>query len=268
MTVSATAYEMLVQRTMTYAFRDSDPDKTQPNPNSFTLETPQLPDDQSKKPRSKNPVSRYSPPFITGKRPAESSDSQRIKKKPDVDIDGEKKQLFQRLWSEENEIELVKARRLKKKFENNVAKVENKGKVRSFSNPHEKKMYDLSKNLWGTDANQNVVLSSTINKVKVKVNVTPVGASNGNEGIEVIPNEVDLKVMQPPGSLGSMGLPITKEVIVNKGLELVLGAKKVEMEKKWKYIKTQELKLFLKKVDILKGQAEAVLKAIVNSGGK
>ncbi|KAD3069327.1 hypothetical protein R6Q59_016616 [Mikania micrantha] len=287
-------------------------------------------DDQSKKSRSKNPTSRYSPPPIkqfTGKRPTAEDvggDLKKIKKNTVVDADngGEKKQLFQRLWSEDNEIELIqgmidyveergkdpvadvndfhefvkkslhvdvndrqmlaKARRLKKKFENNVAKVENKGKVRSFSNPHEKKMYELSKNLWGSDRNKNVVMSSSTKKVKAKVNVTPkinkshksVDSGSRSAGFEVTANEVEPKVVQHVRSshgldhLGSMGLPITEEVIVNKGLELLLGPKKVEMEERWKNLKVQELEHFLKKADFLKEQAELVLNAIAHSGAR
>ncbi|XP_024963662.1 GLABROUS1 enhancer-binding protein-like [Cynara cardunculus var. scolymus] len=288
-------------------------------------------DDQLKKPRSKNPTIRYSPPVhkpSTGKRPAtvvEGGDLKRIKKKtvvavaaPDAENNGEKK-LFQRLWSENDEIELIKGmisyveekgkdpvadvndfhefvkksldvdvnnrqmttkvRRLKKKFENNVAKVENKGKVRSFSNPHEKVMYELSKSLWGSDGTNNAVMSSRVKKV----NVTPktnknrkdskaVGSGNGNGGIEVIPFEVEPKVVHaaPSGNevdhLGLMGMPVTDEMIMNKGLELVSGAKKVELQQKWKNLKVLELKHFVEKVKLLKEQAEVVLDAIEKSG--
>ncbi|MFS8015343.1 putative transcription factor GeBP family [Helianthus anomalus] len=275
----------------------------------------------SKNPRSQSP---------TGKRPAAKPDGGDFKRKktvvavaaPDADtFGGEKKQLFQRLWSEDNEIELIqgmidyveekgkdpladvndfhefvkrslhvdvngrqvltKARRLKKKFENNAVRVVSKGKVRSFSNPHEKKMYELSKNLWGSDANnnnnnKNMVMSGGSKKAKVNVNVTPkktnksckaVGSGNGNVGIE--PEEVQpLRAVRGLDYFGSMGLPITDEVIMNKGLELVTGAKRVEMEAKWKNLKVQELEHFLKKVDVLKEQAEVVLNVIAKSGGK
>ncbi|KAK1422626.1 hypothetical protein QVD17_17912 [Tagetes erecta] len=260
-----------------------------------------------------------------GKRPASAAEDdvddggelKRIKKMtvvavaaPDADnCYGEKKQqpqqqLFQRLWSEENEIELIegminyvnekgkdpladvndfhefvkktlhvdvndrqvltKARRLKKKFENNVARVESKGKVRSFSNPHEKKMYDLSKNLWGNDSNNKNVVTSK--KLKVKVNVTPktnksVGSGNGNVNVVNVNEVVAAKVAR----FGSLGLPITDEGIINKGLELVSGAEKVEMEAKWKNLKVQELEHFLKKMEVLKEQAEVVLNAIAKS---
>ncbi|KAJ0507650.1 putative transcription factor GeBP family [Helianthus annuus] len=175
---------------------------------------------------------------------------------------------------------LTKARRLKKKFENNAVRVVSKGKVRSFSNPHEKKMYELSKNLWGSDANnnnnKNMVMSGGSKKAKVNVNVTPkktnksckaAGSGNGNVGIE--PEEVQpLRAVRGLDYFGSMGLPITDEVIMSKGLELVTGAKRVEMEAKWKNLKVQELEHFLKKVDVLKEQAEVVLNVIAKSGGK
>lgn len=239
---------------------------------------------------------------------------------PDAENNGgEKKQLFQRLWSENDEIQLIqgmisyveekgkdpvadvndfhefvkkslhvdvnnrqmttKVRRLKKKFANNVAKVENKGKVRSFSNPHEKQMYELSKSLWGSDSNNNAVMSSRIKKVNVtsKTNknrkiTKAVGSGNGNGGLEVTPIEVEPKVVQavPSGHgvdhLGLLGMPLTEELIMNKGLELLSGPKKVEMQQKWKNLKVLELEHFLEKVELLKEQAKVVLNAIEKSG--
>ncbi|KAJ0575188.1 putative transcription factor GeBP family [Helianthus annuus] len=300
-----------------------------------TLEkNPQLPDPNINNPRSKNPISPLTHP--TGKRPVpeaetetESSDLKRVKTmtSPDANNGGEKKQLFQRLWSEDNEIELIqgmisyvdekgkdpvadvndfhefvkkslhvdvndrqmlaKARRLKKKFENNVARVVKNGKVRSFSNPHEKRMYELSKNLWGDESNKKAVMSSCSKKVKVKVNAMPKttnksckplgsgsgsGSGNGDVGIEVGPNEVEVKVVQPLRSVGGFepldDIPITDEAIMNKGLELVAGPKKAEMEEKWKSLKVLELEHFMKKMDVLKEQAAVVLNAIANSVAK
>ncbi|XP_071697555.1 probable transcription factor At1g61730 [Rutidosis leptorrhynchoides] len=296
-------------------------------------------DNISKKPRSKKSTLRYSPPPIkpsTGKRPAaevDAGESKRVKKETVVAVPapdavladnggGEKKQLFQRLWSEENEIELIegminyanekgkdpladviefhefvkdslhvdvndkqvltKARRLKKKYENNAAKVDNNGKVRSFSNPHEKKMYELSKNLWGSDGNKNVVKSSS-KKLKAKVNVTPktnksskaVGSSNGNGGVDVsdkqvVAYEVKPKVVSGHGSdhVVKIGLPITDELIINEGLELLSGAKKAEMEEKLKNLKVEELEHYVKKIDVLKESALVVLDAVLKSGAK
>jgi hypothetical protein len=103
--------------------------------------------------------------------------------------DDQKKLLFQRLWTEEDEIAILKGimeytsrkgtdpmnelhafyefikksihcdvtknqmvakvRRLKKKYENNAARERGTGKDRTFSKAHEKKAYDLSKKIWG-----------------------------------------------------------------------------------------------------------------------
>ncbi|KAL7591730.1 GLABROUS1 enhancer-binding protein-like [Lactuca sativa] len=309
---------------------DKPPEKpTIPDPSIKPIASKPMEDDQSKKPRSKIPTTRYSPPPLkssTGKRPAaegEPQDLKRVKKKtvvavaaPDAGNGGEKKQLFQRLWSEDNEIELIegminyvnekgkdpvadvndfhdfvkkslhvdvnnkqviaKVRRLRKKYENNVARAENQSKkVRSFSNPHEKKMYELSKNLWGNDSNKNVVMSSTIKKVNVtpkpnknrKSNVNGGGEPEPEPELEVTPKEVQPKVVQPLRSdHGSMGFMFTDEAIMNKGLELLSAPKKLEMEEKWKNLKVQELKHFLKKVELLKEQGEIVLNAMVKSG--
>ncbi|XP_076933989.1 putative transcription factor At1g61730 [Bidens hawaiensis] len=228
-----------------------------------------------------------------GKRPADGKRTAVVLAvaAPDADTYEQKKQqqqLFQRLWSEDNEIELIqgmihyvnlkakdpladvtdfhdfvkgslhvevnhrqlltKARRLKKKFENNAAKVQSRGRVRSFSNPHESKMYELSKNLWRNESNSNDNNNNVVSpkKTKVKVNMTP----------------------RTTKGLGSMGWLVTDDVIINKGLELVSPAKKVELEAKWKNLRVQELEHFLRKVDVLKEQAEVVLDAIAKSGGK
>ncbi|XP_076959413.1 GLABROUS1 enhancer-binding protein-like [Bidens hawaiensis] len=302
---------------------ESDPPPPPPPPSD-------QPDPTPTKPRSKTPIQ------STNKRPTPTSDidsfdpTKRVKTHPDSVVinninnnnnNGEKKLLFQRLWSEENEVELIqgmidyvkakgkdpaadvndfhefvkqslhvdvndrqmlaKARRLKKKFENNVARVETKGKVRSFSNPHEKKMYELSKHLWGSDGGSsnnniwNVGLSSCSKKVKVKVNVTPksrklVVPENGNDGVmkSVQVQQTQAKAVDGLGVLGSLGLPFTDEAIMRKGLELVSGAKKLEMEEKWKDLKMQELQHFMKKVDVLKEQAEIVFNAIAKSVAK
>ncbi|KAL0328815.1 UNVERIFIED_CONTAM: putative transcription factor [Sesamum calycinum] len=133
----------------------------------------------------------------------EAKGAKRSKKKPEPEPEAEvensekksnddsKKQLFQRLWSEDDEIVILtgmidyaekkksdpvadlngfhdfikdslhvdvtrtqlqdKIRRLKKKYENNKSK-EKEGKDRTFSKPHEQKAYDLSKQVWGNES--------------------------------------------------------------------------------------------------------------------
>lgn len=158
-----------------------------------------------KRPRSKpsGAASATTPKSSAAKRPIDSvedaRDSKRGKKKVtelDGDVDMEekkpgedgKKQMFQRLWSEDDEIAILKGmieytskkgvdpwndmnlfhdfikkslhvdvsktqlqdkvRRLKKKYETNASKAK-KGEDRPFSKPHDKKSFELSKKIWG-----------------------------------------------------------------------------------------------------------------------
>jgi hypothetical protein len=147
----------------------------------------------SKKPRSK-PATAATPEKTTAlKRGNEThrEDSKRAKNKepePEKPEDS-KKQLFQRLWTEDDEIALLrgiidftakkgydpskdmnafydfikkslhfdvsmtqlkdKISRLKKKFENHVKG--KKGENKIFSKPHDQKGFDLSKSIWGSD---------------------------------------------------------------------------------------------------------------------
>ncbi|KAK2644261.1 hypothetical protein Ddye_019456 [Dipteronia dyeriana] len=173
---------------------ESEPDQTpKPIATKPMEETP-----KATKPRSK-PAS---------KRPSETDAAQKESKRAknkgtEADCDDEepleskkpgedtKKQLFQRLWSEDDEIAVLKGmiefstkkgvdpnqdmnafhdfikkslhvdvsrtqlvdkiRRLRKKYENNLERGIKKGEVRTFSKPHEQKAYDLSKKVWGSE---------------------------------------------------------------------------------------------------------------------
>lgn len=149
----------------------------------------------ARKPRSKpnapEPVTPTKP--SAAKRPSEdtaSKDAKKSKKTADPEASEKKPNLFQRLWSEEDEILILKGmieyssknksdpisdmnafydfikkslhidfsrtqlqdkiRRLKKKYENNKSK-EKEGKERTFAKLHEQSAYDLSKEIWGND---------------------------------------------------------------------------------------------------------------------
>ncbi|KAF5728619.1 mediator-associated protein 1-like [Tripterygium wilfordii] len=141
----------------------------------------------------------------------EPKDSKRAKKKEkDVPNDASteksgddtKKPLFQRLWSEDDEIVLLegmidftekngkspnadvdgflefikkslgfdatrsklmeKMRRLKKKYENNAGKGKKKGEEMTFSKPHEQRAYELSKKIWGGEGTNGAGVESTV----------------------------------------------------------------------------------------------------------
>ncbi|KAK7843566.1 putative transcription factor [Quercus suber] len=185
-----------------------------------------LPSTPATKPRSKPSSARSS--ATTKKRPngeAEATPSKRVKKKDpepksqDVVVSpsedskkggggGDEKKLFQRLWSDENEIELLKGmldytalrgadpaadaaaffefvkkslhvevtkaqlvdkmKRLRKKYNNNAGRGK-KGKDPTFSKPHEQKTYELSKKIWGSvEAATETEKAKDINNGKAK----------------------------------------------------------------------------------------------------
>ena len=137
----------------------------------------------------------------------ETTPSKRVKKKDPKSQGGgggggEEKKLFQRLWSDDNEIELLKGmldyraihdsdpaadaaafyefvkkslhvevtkaqlvdkmKRLRKKYRNNARRGK-KGKDPTFSKPHERKIYQLSKKIWSCTATDDGVSGRCLN---------------------------------------------------------------------------------------------------------
>ncbi|PWA61373.1 hypothetical protein CTI12_AA374490 [Artemisia annua] len=272
----------------------SDPSsESDPNINSLSSK-PMNNTEPIRKPRPKNPVSRYSPPPLNTKR--KNLDTEPVSKKS----------MFHRLWSENDEIELLKGmisyieingkypmtdvtsfhefvkgslnidvnnaqiiakiKRLKAKFKNNVGRTETNGDVGLMLNKHEMAMYDLSLKLWGGDGNR---YKKTVNAKREAIGKENNGNLDGLREGDVSVAEVAKNLMNlsgGSGKFGLIGLEVTDEEIVRKGSELVSGSKKLELEKKWKDLKVQELKLFLKKLELLKEHAEIVLDAVKMSG--
>ncbi|XP_076902868.1 putative transcription factor At1g61730 [Bidens hawaiensis] len=202
--------------------------------------------------------------------------------------DDSKKQLFQRLWSENDEIVILKGlidykaetgesliadmgafhefikkslhvdvsraqlvdkiRRLRKKYVNNASR-EKGGKDRSFSKSHEREGYELSKLIWGGGN-----AASTSNGVDDKEGVM----------VEVVEKSVDINRFVRYG--GRDDGPVVTEEIVKAGMELVEGPRRVELEEKWMRLKKEELEIYLKKMELIKEQALVVLEAVNSSG--
>lgn len=252
------------------------------------------------------------------KRPAmekgsDVKDSKRPKKKPETNAensekksnDDSKKQLFQRLWSEDDEIVVLKGmidyiekkktypvadlnafhdfirknlhvdvtraqlqakiRRLKKKF------VNNKSKERTFTKSHEQKAYELSKKIWG---NEN---------------------GNDNEGEKVIssPKEQSSAARKTPSKRAMVETGDSKEAkfvenvngdaemvagksvrfhggnfedwILRTGVELIEEEKRVETEREWKKLRAEETALYLKKLDFIHTRIKQVLDVLKSS---
>nr|XP_016473271.1 PREDICTED: mediator-associated protein 1-like [Nicotiana tabacum] len=200
---------------------ESEPGTQKPNPVIVKPLASKPMDDSKKsapKPRSKpnatakptSPPPAKSSAGAGAKRPVtvhdgETKESKRSKKTPKKEIETPvkqktptedvKRQLFQRLWSEDDEIVILKGmidyrskkksdpvadlsafhefikkslhvdvsktqlqdkiRRLKRKYENNAGKEKKGKKERTFSKPHEQKTYELSKKIWGKEKTDN-----------------------------------------------------------------------------------------------------------------
>ncbi|GFS29838.1 hypothetical protein Acr_00g0008750 [Actinidia rufa] len=287
-------------------------------------EPPKVTKKPRSKPRSATPAA--AKPSAAAKRAAESGskknrESKRAKKKADDTDntakktgDDAKKQLFQRLWSEDDEIVILngmtkyaaekgadpvadtngfhdfikkslhvdvsktqlsdKIRRLRKKYENNSGKGQN-GQDPSFSKPHEQKAYELSKKIWGNEANgvgvdspnpkvngkprKNQSQKTTMASPKVDELASPDKVKEGKTR-EV---ESDLGSFGFNRSIGGLGL---EEQIIKDGLEMIRGAKKLELNVKWEQLRVKEVELYLKRLDLIREQAMLVLEALKSSG--
>lgn len=282
------------------------------------------------KPRSKPSASSPATAKSTAavKRASESDrdpkDSKRRKNK-DSESDGvveksedTKKQLFQRLWSEDDEIAVLKGIidftkkkgtdpskdmtsfhdfikkslhfdvslsqlkdkvwRLKKKFENHVSKGK-KGENKTFSKAHDQKSFDLSKKIWGSEAisGRGVDLGVKSNG-KAKMNG---GNNQRSKSFDTLNAEQCLDVEKETEKVDKMEVETEshsglkqivefdrtasvagmEEYVVKRGLDMLEGAKKAEMEEKWRQLHVAELELFLKRNELIREQAKLMLAA-------
>ncbi|GFZ05522.1 hypothetical protein Acr_17g0010940 [Actinidia rufa] len=246
----------------------------------------------------------------SGAKPPEESEkrwkeSQRKKVKVSNGDAEEKKNPIARLWSEEDEIVVLKGmsdyqskkgadpntdmgafhefikkslrvdvsrnqlmdkvRRLKKKYRNNAGKGE-KGEDPVFSKPHEYKSFELSKKIWGEGANNAVDGSakspgSTNKKARKSVKVGNTVLLPKKDGKEVALDE-GLK-----GEVNDMMVDEVKDMKVDEEerMSMIGSAKAKELEEKWRNLREEEVSLYLKRVDLIKEQAKAVLDSMKTS---
>ena len=202
----------------------------------------------------------------------ETTPSKRVKKKDPKSQGGgggggggEEKKLFQRLWSDDNEIELLKGmldyraihdsdpaadaaafyefvkkslhvevtkaqlvdkmKRLRKKYRNNARRGK-KGKDPTFSKPHERKIYQLSKKIWSCTATDDGVSGRCLN------------------GILFFNKNV-----------------VLEESLIKKGLELIGQQKRLELEERWKRVELAALQTYVARTELLRDQASLILEA-------
>ncbi|XP_060198944.1 probable transcription factor At1g11510 [Lycium barbarum] len=291
---------------------ESDPDPLTQKPNPVVK-----PIDETKKAVRSKPNA--SPMKKGTKRPAADDDveakekeSKRSKKKqqekeidnpvkktqtqaPNEDV---KRQLFQRLWSEDDEIAILKGmidyrskkkadpvadlsafhefikknlhvdvtkaqlqdkiRRLKKKYENNAGK-EKKGKERIFSKPHEQKGYELSKKIWGKEKNDKVENNVTASKDNgVLVEVKEEKKS------EEVEKNVEVKHNLSLISVTKNVAEMEMWLVENCGVLSV--EKRNEMKKKFTALNVIEFDLSSRRTKLIYEQKELVREAMRASG--
>ncbi|KAL6971806.1 hypothetical protein U1Q18_031487 [Sarracenia purpurea var. burkii] len=232
------------------------------------------------------------------------SESSEMPKKTEYDV---KKQLFQRVWSEDDEIGVLKGlleylakqgadpvgdlpdllnfikvslqvdfsktqlsdkiRRLKKRYVNNVKKGKY-GKGRIFMKSHEQRIFELSKRIWGGEANSVGFDRTEVNREAMenhynKNELAILDRAKEGWKMEVEPSA---GVLKPIWFNRSDRLSDMKEKIIKDELELITVPKKFELEEKWKQLRVAEMELYLKRVDLIMEQTKLVMEAMRSSG--
>ncbi|KAL3819592.1 hypothetical protein ACJIZ3_005497 [Penstemon smallii] len=269
------------------------------------------PSDDAKKPRSKPSDSEPATPSkSTVKRPAEenvdSKDSKRSKKKPipekepgSAALDSSKRVPFQRVWSEDDEIVILKGmlefaekkklnpiadldaflefikknlhvdvnnkqlqdkiRRLKKKY------MKNKGKGSNLSKPHEKEGYELSELIWGNDKGIEAVVKAngSVAARKAPSKTTSNGVENDKGGDDLmsvdVANADAAEKVLEPLKTCSYGLNVD-ERILRIGAELFEGVNGIEDgAKEWKKLMLKEMEIHIEHIDVMRARAKLVV---------
>ncbi|XP_065876357.1 GLABROUS1 enhancer-binding protein-like [Euphorbia lathyris] len=209
-----------------------------------------------------------------------------------------KKHLFQRLWSEDDEVTLLngmiafiekkgvepgkemsayydfikkslhfdvalsqlkdKVWKLRKKFENHARKGE-KGEGKTFPKPHDQKIFDLSKKIWGSEGICGRSKSSAPSKTESGVGVEEGEKAEKMETAAEMENHVVSKEI--PKFDRGMGVATMEEYVIKQGLDMVEGSQKSEMEEKWRKLHEAELELFLKRNELILEQVKLMLAA-------
>lgn len=222
------------------------------------------------------------------------------------DVDDEKKSVIKRVWSDDDELLLLqgfidyqskkgcsplsdmdgfyqftmdslpgnasksqlyeKIRRLKKKFRVNSEKVSGNGEDPVFPKPHERKLFELSKKIWGIDGCESVggggggsnanVKSKTKTKPKIEV-------KEEDEDDGVVAKIEDFETLYPYWSAGlnskvssSLNFPAGVVHLIKENLSLIGEAKAKEMDEKWEALFDNETMLRRRRIALLSNLAD------------
>ncbi|KAL6990854.1 hypothetical protein U1Q18_008977 [Sarracenia purpurea var. burkii] len=225
-------------------------------------------------------------------------------KKTGDDAKKKKKQSFQRLWSEDDEIAILKGlieytvkkatdpvtdmnafynfikkslrvevsktqlyykiRRLKKKYENNVNKGGSKGE--------EDRILLKPHEQKAYELSQKI-WAGVANRVRVSngkdiVKVNGKARKNQNQIVKEVPRmEVEsTKEASRPVFGRRIGKSSSQEEIMKDGLGLISAPQKLELQEKWKQLRLEEAELYLRRLDLVHEQTKLLLEALNCSG--
>lgn len=207
--------------------------------------------------------------------------------------EGKKSAPFRRLWSEDDEIVVLKGileykeaggadpvadplgfynfikkplhlkvdrrqvmdkiRKLKMRYTNNLS---NKKK-------NDQSAFELSKKIWGNDAEAAELDQQSIIKTRRLSKTEDANEKKEAENNDSEMNKEGISLQFVGQSSISMGLD---ENIVKVGLGLCSDVKKAEMEEKWKQFYLEESKLFLRKLDLAREESNMIREALKSEG--
>lgn len=220
------------------------------------------------------------------------------------DIDDEKKSVIKRVWSDEDELQLLqgfidyqfskkfsplsdmdgfyqftmdtlpgnasksqlyeKIRRLKKKFRVNEEKAsKNGGEDPIFVKPHERKLFEISKKIWGVDGCETVgnVGGSSASKAKVrssKVNKPKVEVKEEVKDDVKMDKVEDFETLYPYWNAGlnsevssSLKFPAGVVSLIKEHMSLIGEVKAKEMDEKWEALFDDEAVLRKRRIALL-----------------
>uniref|UniRef100_A0A803QK02 Glabrous enhancer-binding protein-like DBD domain-containing protein n=1 Tax=Cannabis sativa TaxID=3483 RepID=A0A803QK02_CANSA len=148
----------------------------------------------------------------------------------------------------------TKISRLKKKYFSNAEKVE-KGEI--LSKPHDRKSFELSKKIWGSINGHGSDDSGKSTKNKSKQIV-----SNDSE-VKTNPNEADDFSSKYPCLTDSLKLVSSiSENLLNQALPLMASSKLKELENKWRKLHMEGMELQNKRNELTYEQSKLILKLL------
>ncbi|XP_028796616.1 STOREKEEPER protein-like [Neltuma alba] len=156
-----------------------------------------------------------------------------------------------------------KIKRLKQKYQSTAEKGKN-GEAPVLGKPHDSRLFDLSKKIWGASVT-NGVDDSAKKKRKPTQSEPKTSAS-------ALPNgEINAELASPNSSFfdallaDGMSIPEGAASVMKEALPLIGRARTRELESKWRKLQEDEFKLYLKKVELVRDSAKLMLEAMKSS---